>query len=154
MKPLASITSAAFAALLAGCGYTDMHEIVLRRAPNEPAREGVDVYMAGQVVPRPFYEIALLQAVGHGSDADREDLVRALTFRAHALGCDAIVQTQIDAGYSVANATAVCVHYTASVADAAATPKPAPTSPAPAPAPEPAPDDTDDAPDGSAGTPL
>jgi hypothetical protein len=112
---------------LAACGYTETHEVVLRQ-PGPPTGHAVEVYMYGQVPPRPFYEVALLQVVGHGADANLEDVVKGLTRRAQAFGCDAIVRIQIDQGYSLTHGFGVCVRW-------------APTAPAPsaAPAPEPAP---------------
>jgi len=59
--------------------------------------------MVGQAPPRPFYEVALLQVIGHGSDANLEDMVKALTVRASSLGCDAIVRIGVDQGYSIAH---------------------------------------------------
>ena len=112
---------------IAGCGYTETHEVALRQ-PGPPTGHPVEVYMYGQVPPRPFYEVALLQVVGHGADANLEDVVKALTTRASAFGCDAVVRIQIDQGYSLAHGFGVCVRWT-----------PMPPAPAPAPQPEGAP---------------
>jgi hypothetical protein len=118
-------------ALLAGCGYTETHEVVLRQ-PSAPSGHAVEVYMNGQVPSRPFYEVALLQVLGHGADANLEDVVKALTKRAQAFGCDAVVRIQVDQGYSLTHAFGVCVRW-APIVPAAA------PAPAPAPAPQPAP---------------
>jgi hypothetical protein len=113
---------------LAGCGYTETHEVVLR-APSRPSGQPVEIYMHGQAPPRPFYEVALLQVVGHGSDANLEDVIKALTQRAASLGCDAIVRIQIDQGYSLTHGFGVCVHWLAPAP--APLPSPAPPGPAP-----------------------
>ncbi len=132
---------ATLAALAAGCGYTEMHEVVLR-APTAPAAAPVEVYMIGQAPPRPFYEVALLQAIGHGNDATLEEVVKSLSVRARAFGCDAVVRVGVDQGYSMAHGFGVCVRW-AGVAPAPAPmpgPVPAPVPPvSPAPAPAPAP---------------
>jgi hypothetical protein len=120
---------------LAGCGYTETHEVVLRAA-SPPTGRPVEVYMSGQPPPRPFYEVALLQVIGHGSDANLEDVIRALTQRAATLGCDALVRIQIDQGYSLSHGFGVCVRWAPGIAPV---PAPAPVAPAPAPAPPPAP---------------
>jgi len=120
---------------LSGCGYTDVHEVVLRQPQPRRTRQ-VEIYFANQTVPRPFYEIALLQAVGHGTDADAEDVGEALSQRAASLGCDAIVRTRIDQGYSIANAVGVCVRWAGRVKvvsqEGAARRGIAPAAPAPA----------------------
>jgi len=127
-----------------GCGFTETHEVVLRSAP--PRVGDVAVFMAGQRVERPFYELALVQAVGHGSEANGEDAVRGLVERGRALGCDAIVQVQVDEGYTLGHAAGVCVKYTRidpKRAEEAEKPKPEPPA-------EPAhPEPEDDAPSDS-----
>jgi hypothetical protein len=99
--------------LLAGCGHTETHQAMLRSA-QAPTGKPVELYMADQPTPaRPFYEIALVQAIGFGSDAHPEDVARALTEKAGMLGCDAVVRTTIDLGYSRAHAAGVCVKWLA-----------------------------------------
>lgn len=101
------------ALLVAGCGHTETHQAMLRNA-QPPTGKPVELYMADQPTPaRPFYEIALVQAIGFGSDAHPEDVARALTEKAGALGCDAVVRTSIDLGYARANAAGVCVKWLA-----------------------------------------
>ena len=95
----------------AGCGHTETHQAMLR-APEQPTGRTVELYMAEQPLPaRPFYEIALVQAVGFGNEAHPEDVARALTEKAGRLGCDAVLRTFIDQGYSRAHATGVCVKW-------------------------------------------
>jgi hypothetical protein len=99
--------------LVAGCGHTETHQAMLRNA-QAPTGRPVELYMADQPTPgRPFYEIALVQAIGFGSDAHPEDVARALTEKAGALGCDAVVRASIDLGYSRAHAAGVCVKWLA-----------------------------------------
>jgi hypothetical protein len=96
-----------------GCGHTETHQAMLRNA-QAPTGRPVELYMADQPTPaRPFYEIALVQAIGFGSDAHPEDVARSLTEKAGALGCDAVVRTFIDIGYSRAHAAGVCVKWLA-----------------------------------------
>lgn len=103
---------AAFTLLLAaGCGHTETHEALLR-APEARTGKMVELYMADQPPPvRPFYEIAIVQAIGFGNEAHPEDVASALTSKAAKLGCDAVLRTFIDQGYSRAHAAGVCVKW-------------------------------------------
>ena len=127
---------------LAACGYTETHEVSLRAA-SPPTGRPVEVYMFGQTPPRPFYEVALLQVVGHGADANLEDVIRALTGRAASLGCDALVRIQVDQGYSLTHGFGVCVRWAGAAAPPPldAPPPVPPSSPSPPP-PSPAPSAT------------
>jgi hypothetical protein len=101
----------ALASLATGCGHTETHAAMLR-APQPPTARSVELYLADQAVPtRPFYDIAIVQAIGFGSDATPEDVTHGLTDKAAALGCDAVVRVFIDVGYARAHAAGVCVKY-------------------------------------------
>lgn len=136
----------ALAALcLVACGHVETYDAPLR-APRAPRAGRVELYMQGQAVPaRPYVELAIVQAVGFGSDATPEDVVKGLLDRAASLGCDAVVRVAIDLGYSRANGAGVCVAYTGDGPPAPPPVLPAPrsdvpTSPPPlAPRPEPLP---------------
>jgi hypothetical protein len=146
----AGLTGLAFASLLlvAGCGHTETHQALLR-SPEAPTGKSVELYMADQPTPaRPFHEIALVQAVGFGNEAHPEDVARALTEKAARLGCDAVVRTFIDQGYSRAHAAGVCVKWLGPgpagpapvlPPDRGANPPPPEVRPAPAPRIEPLP---------------
>ncbi len=97
---------------LAGCGHTESHAAMLRAPePTSPGRT-VELYLADQSMPlRPYYDIAIVQAIGFGSDATPEDVTKALTDKASSLGCDAVIRATIDLGYSRAHAAGVCVKY-------------------------------------------
>jgi hypothetical protein len=102
--------AAALASLLtSGCGYVEMHEAVLR--PTAPRSGPVELYVADQRPPRAFYEVALVEAFGYGTDADVEDLTAALHARGQALGCDALLRVHFDLGRSMAHAYGVCVRW-------------------------------------------
>ena len=102
---------ATLAIALLGCGHVETHAAMLR-APQPPTGHTVELYVADQAPPsRPFYDIAILQAIGFGSEANPEDVTRALTSKAALLGCDAVVRVFIDIGYSRAHASGVCVKY-------------------------------------------
>ncbi|MBN9159717.1 MAG: hypothetical protein J0I07_02040 [Myxococcales bacterium] len=132
----------------AGCGHTETHQAMLR-APEQPTGRTVELYIAEQPLPaRPFYEIALVQAVGFGNEAHPEDVARALTEKAGRLGCDAVLRTFIDQGYSRAHATVFCVKWLGPgpaapspvlPPDRGANPSPPKVRPAPAPRIEPLP---------------
>lgn len=128
--------------VLAGCGHTEAHQALLRSAP-APTGRPVELYMAEQPPPpRPFYEIALVQAIGFGTESHPEDVARALTEKAGALGCDAVLRATVDIGYSRAHAAGVCVKWLADGPPApnpdlpksqGSNPTPPPLRPAPAP---------------------
>jgi len=136
------------AGLMAGCGHTETHHALLR-APEPPTGKTVELYMADQPTPaRPFYEIAMVQAIGFGNEAHPEDVAKALTDKAAKLGCDAVLRTFIDQGYSRAHASGVCVKWLGPgpaaptpvlPPDRGANPPPPKVRPAPAPKIEPLP---------------
>jgi len=145
---IAAFLSALLASATLGCGHTETHAAVLR-APGAQTRGPVELYLADQATPqRPFYDIAIVQAVGFGSDANPEDVTQALTEKAAALGCDAVVRAFVDVGYSRAHAAGVCVKFLAPgppgpapvlPPSPGANPSPPPMRPAPAPKIEPLP---------------
>lgn len=99
------------AMLLAGCGHTETH-VAMLRAPQPRTAHAVELYLAEQPVPaRPFYDVAIVQAIGFGTDATPEEVTRGLLDKAATLGCDAVVRVFIDVGYSRAHAAGVCVKY-------------------------------------------
>ena len=99
--------------LALGCGHTESH-VAMLRAPQPRTDHTVELYVADQAPPaRPFYDIAILQTIGFGSEANAEDVTHALTDKAGALGCDAVVRVFIDLGYSRAHASGVCVKFLA-----------------------------------------
>lgn len=94
---------------LAGCGTVEAHSAMLKR-PTTPSAEGrVEIYLDSQEIGRPVEELGFVQAFGSGSMANPEDVVHALADRGAELGCDAIVRTTIDVGYTRAHAAGVCV---------------------------------------------
>ena len=114
----------ASAPLLAGCGHTETHAALLR-APQPATTGSVELYVVDQAAPtRPFYEIALVQAIGFGADANPEDVTKGLATKAAALGCDAVVRVYIDMGYTRAHAAGVCVKYTGPAVEGQVAPQP------------------------------
>ncbi|MBX3190298.1 MAG: hypothetical protein KF819_25085 [Labilithrix sp.] len=98
-------------ATLAGCGHTETHAAMLR-APQAPSTQPVELYVIDQAAPaRPFYDIAIVQAIGFGNDANPEDIAKALSAKAASLGCDAVIRVSFDVGYSRAHGSGVCVKY-------------------------------------------
>ena len=103
--------AAALSVALAGCsGYAEVHEVLLRQ-PSPPNGRGVEIYTEGQDPQRPFWEIAMLQAIGYAGDADMEGVAKALAGRAAELGCDALVRVHFDQGYGRAHGYGVCVRW-------------------------------------------
>ncbi len=101
----------ALAVFATGCGYVEMHDAVLR-PPSAPTAK-VELYVGEQTPGRPFYEVALVQVYGYGSEADVENMSRALEERGRALGCDALLRTHFDMGRSIGHGYGVCVRWSA-----------------------------------------
>lgn len=140
LAALGLVTCAAFGVV--GCGHSETH-VAMLRAPQPATGHAVELYLVDQATPaRPFFDIAIVQAIGFGTDATPEAVARALTDKAATLGCDAVVRTSIDVGYSRAHAAGICVKY---LADGPPGPPPVlppgpgknPTPPASRPAPTP-----------------
>lgn len=130
--PPGSIVVLALTGMLSGCGYVEMHEAVLRPTTG-PASKPVELYVEAQSPNRPYYEVALVEAFGYGSDADLEDLTAALQSRGQALGCDGLLRVHFDMGRSMAHGYGVCVRWSQTDQGTVQ------TTPAPAPTPGPAP---------------
>jgi hypothetical protein len=118
------------------------------RAPEPPSGTATELYMADQPPPpRPYYEIALVQATGFGNEAHPENVARALAAKGGSLGCDAVIRTFLDQGYSKANASGVCVKWVGPPVQVVVPPLPPPPAttdpgsvqPPPQPPPTPAP---------------
>jgi hypothetical protein len=97
------------ATLAAGCGTMETHAAMFREA--QPSAGRVDIYMVTQSVDRPYYEIALVEAIGSGDRMDAEHLVAALRAKAQSVGCNGVIRVQIDVGYTRAHAAGVCVRF-------------------------------------------
>ena len=112
MSPRGKLAAAGLLALsVAACGHSETH-VAMLRAPQPSTGHAVELYLADQATPaRPFFDIAIVQAIGFGTDATPEAVARALTDKAGTLGCDAVVRASIDVGYSRAHAAGVCVKY-------------------------------------------
>ena len=109
MRVVSAVLALSLGLLLVGCGHTESHVAMFRNAENPPAR--VDLYVAEQKVERPYYEIALVQAIAWGDDKDVEHLAQELRDKAQSLGCDGVVRVQSDVGYTRAHAAGVCVRF-------------------------------------------
>lgn len=119
-------------AVLLGCGHTETYQAMFRQ-PEPPTGRAVELYMADQSIPaRAYYEVALVQAIGFGSDSHPEDLAVALSEKAAKLGCDAVVRVFLDQGYARANASGVCIRW---VGPPVAGAPPGPTTLTPSPPP-------------------
>jgi hypothetical protein len=102
------------------------------REPSMIQRRDIEVFVVGAPPKRPYYDIAILQAIGSGNDADVEHLTHAIANRAARLGCDAIVRLHVELGATRAHGSAVCVRWAqVTVAPVTPSPPPAPTTSAP-----------------------
>src|SRR5262249_37784434 len=99
------------AASLGACSYTTTSHVVT--GTPGPARGGeIRIVMSGVEAPAGFAEVAILQAVGVGGNADLPHLVRGLKAEAAALGCDVVINVKIDQGATAASATGVAGRFT------------------------------------------
>ena len=129
------------AVFLSGCGSTEVHQVFLRQ-PSMIAHRDIEVYVTGAPPKRAYYDIAILQAIARGSDADVEHVTHAIANRAARLGCNAVVRLHIELGAARAHGTGVCVNWARAQvmpplpapSAAPATTTPEPTSPTPTPA--------------------
>lgn len=111
--------------LAIGCGHLEVSTVLLR-APEAPRNPTVRVYFPKDRVARPYYDVAMLQVQAAG--VTMGDVVDALTHRAHLLGCDALVRTQIAIGAGRLNGVAVCVRFTDDAPATAAAPASVPAN--------------------------
>ncbi len=91
-----------------GCGHLEVSTVLLR-VPEAPRTAAVRVYFPKDRVTQPYYDVAMLQVQAAG--VTMGDVMDALTHRAHLLGCDALVRTQIAIGAGRLNGVAVCVRF-------------------------------------------
>jgi hypothetical protein len=96
----------ALAIALGGCGSTTTHR-VLTGTPGVPHGGPVTIIMENAPVPWVVEEVAIVQAVGEGVQADLEHVIDGLKREAQALGCSVVVRVHIDQGSSTASATGV-----------------------------------------------
>jgi hypothetical protein len=107
----------AFAALLcvvlSGCGHIDTHAALVRSGSGGglplPHARPVALYMGPAEPSHRFEEIAVVQAIGVGAKSTMEDVAQALSARAAALGCDAVLRIRIDVGYTRTHGAGICV---------------------------------------------
>jgi hypothetical protein len=122
----------ALAFALAGCGHIETHDVLLR-ADSAPTARDPELYMEDRAPQRAFYDVAIVQVIGFGSDANTDDVIAGIVARGRGLGCDAVVRVRVDIGLSRANGFGVCVRWSPGRAPSAPPPPPsAPTSAPPA----------------------
>lgn len=112
--------------LLSACDYTEAHDMLIRGGAEQSGRP-VALYFVGDSPHRPFHEIAMLEVIGHGADADTERIESSLRLRGEEFGCDAVVRVHVDQDFATARGAGVCARYT--TADAVACgPVPSPSA--------------------------
>ncbi len=115
--------------LASACSEVRTHHVVTGR-PSAPRSGPIVTVMQGSPVPFAYQEVAIVQAVGTGDDADLEHVVGGLQKEAGALGADAVINIEIDQGSGQASGTGIAVRRVAGPPPAAARPMPAPPAPA------------------------
>ena len=93
---------------LAGCSRV-ITSRVLTGPPGPPYGGPGAVIMETAPPPANFVEVAILQAIGYGWNANLARVVESLQTQAAGLGCDAVIRVHIDQGSSQASGTGVCV---------------------------------------------
>ena len=109
-RPMNAKTAAFFAycSLLVACGTTTTHA-VLTGVPGAPRGGEVQVIMGDAPPPADLKEVGIVQAVGHGTEADLEHVMMGLKEKALSLGCTVIAKVKIDQGASTASGTGLCM---------------------------------------------
>ncbi len=83
---------------------------VLTGSPGRP-HPGAKIVMVGGAMPDHAEEVAIVQIRGIRGAALPE-VIAGLQAEANELGCDAVVQVQVDQGLTMVSATGVCVRTT------------------------------------------
>jgi hypothetical protein len=98
----------AFLLQLGACGVTESHH-VLTGSVGAPRTGDVQILMGDEAPPPGLTEVALLQTIGRGTDADLEHVIGGLKERARELGCVVVAKVKIEQGSSTASGTGVCL---------------------------------------------
>ena len=115
-------------ALFAGCGWTTTH-VVMTGTAGAPYQGEVRIVLESAPVPTGLEEVAIVQAVGRGMEADLEHILAGLKDQARTLGCDTVVRVHIDQGNGTASASGVAARVRPATAPPAPASTPAPPSP-------------------------
>jgi hypothetical protein len=110
------------ALLLTACGGTQTSLVVTGR-PSASYTGQVAVIMDGATLPSNFEEVGIVQAIGHGDEADMPHVIEGLRQKAASLGCDTVIRVKVDQGVTIASGTGVAIR------TLAASPAPAPAQP-------------------------
>lgn len=102
------IFAVAIAASTAACGSLTLHRVMTGNAQQPIDPYAVRVLLADAAVPPSFQEVAIVEAIGRGTDADLEHVVAGLRQEAAALGCTYVVHVRIDQGSGTATGTGTC----------------------------------------------
>lgn len=94
--------------LLGACGTTETHHVVTGSV-GAPHGGAVQILMGDEAPPPGLSEVALLQAIGRGTEADLEHVIGGLQEKARELGCTVVAKVKIDQGSSTASGTGVCL---------------------------------------------
>lgn len=98
------------ALLLAACGSTTTFRMVI--GPAGPAhRRDVQVFLTSMPLPSDYVEVAVVEAIGRGDQADVAHVMEGLRVEAATLGCDAVIHAQVDQGSTLVVGTAVAVRW-------------------------------------------
>src|SRR5204863_1903224 len=92
--------------LLIACGTTTTHS-VLTGTPGAPRSGEIRIVMGDEAPPAGLTEVGIVQAIGHGTNADLEHVMAGLKEQALSLGCTVIAKVKIDQGASEASGSGV-----------------------------------------------
>lgn len=125
MKQTTRLVVGLAAFTLAACDYTEAHDMLIRDSSEQSGRP-VALFFAGESPRRPFREIAMLEVIGHGADADTAQVEYGLRQRAEEFGCDAVVRVHINQSFAMARGAGVCARYSSAESVACAPVPPLP----------------------------
>lgn len=95
-----------------GCGSTSTYHVVTGTV-GRPSRNDPRVFLAGATLPSNYDEVAIVQAIGRGNQADIDHVFEGLRAEAASLGCDAVIGARSDHGDTQASGTGVAVRWIA-----------------------------------------
>lgn len=100
---------ATFALAAAGCSHVESRSVAFQRFDPRPGAEA-EMYV-GRAPTKPYVELGLVQAVGTGTEATRQAVLRSLQAQGQQMGCDALVNVDAQAGSLSAHAIGVCAQW-------------------------------------------
>jgi hypothetical protein len=101
------------APLLGACGNVQMYRYPLGAVSTAYGGRPTVSFEGSELLNAPMQELAMVEAVGSGTNADTESVVNALIFMGQTFGASAIVKVRVDCGFGQCHGYGVAVRYLA-----------------------------------------